>query len=72
MYVPEQAVLPEELVAELGLTGKLAGSAPNRVKAIRLRGELSRGVVCRPGRSPAWTWRGRTGTGPISRRSSGP
>ncbi|TJZ51069.1 RNA ligase (ATP) [Streptomyces piniterrae] len=48
LYVPEQAVLPEELVAELGLTGKLAGSAANRVKAIRLRGELSQGVVCRP------------------------
>ncbi|REK85524.1 RNA ligase (ATP) [Streptomyces inhibens] len=48
VYVPEQAVLPEELVAELGLTGKLAGSAANRVKAIRLRGELSQGIVCRP------------------------
>ncbi|MEV0369585.1 RNA ligase (ATP) [Streptomyces sp. NPDC050636] len=48
VYVPEQAVLPEDLVAELGLTGKLAGSAANRVKAIRLRGELSQGIVCRP------------------------
>ncbi|GGU98118.1 RNA ligase [Streptomyces albospinus] len=48
VYIPEQAVLPEELVAELGLTGKLAGSAANRVKAIRLRGELSQGIVCRP------------------------
>ncbi|MFB6439309.1 RNA ligase (ATP) [Streptomyces sp. NPDC056411] len=49
VYIPEQAVLPAELVAELGLTGKLAGSAANRVKAIRLRGELSQGIVCRPG-----------------------
>ncbi|KPC60010.1 RNA ligase (ATP) [Streptomyces chattanoogensis] len=48
LYIPEQAVLPQELVAELGLTGKLAGSAADRVKAIRLRGELSQGVVCRP------------------------
>lgn len=48
VYIPEQAVLPGELVAELGLTGKLAGSAANRVKAIRLRGELSQGIVCRP------------------------
>lgn len=48
VYLPEQAVLPEELVAELGLSGKLAGSAANRVKAIRLRGELSQGIVCRP------------------------
>ncbi|MFI9049852.1 RNA ligase (ATP) [Streptomyces sp. NPDC053427] len=48
LYIPEQAVLPQELVAELGLTGKLAGSAADRVKAIRLRGELSQGIVCRP------------------------
>jgi RNA ligase (TIGR02306 family) len=48
VYIPEQAVLPEALIAELGLTGKLAGSAADRVKAIRLRGELSQGIVCRP------------------------
>lgn len=41
-------MLPEALMAELGLKGKLAGSAANRVKAIRLRGELSPGIVCRP------------------------
>ncbi|MYS20130.1 RNA ligase, DRB0094 family [Streptomyces sp. DvalAA-14] len=49
VYIPEQAVLPEELIAELGLTGRLAGSAANRVRAVRLRGELSQGIVCRPG-----------------------
>ncbi|UNO42681.1 RNA ligase (ATP) [Streptomyces sp. MST-110588] len=48
VYVPEQAVLPKDLVEELGLSGKLAGAAGNRVKAIRLRGELSQGIVCRP------------------------
>ncbi|MFI1585180.1 RNA ligase (ATP) [Embleya sp. NPDC020630] len=48
LYIPEQAVLPDGLVEELGLTGKLAGSAKNRVRAIRLRGELSQGIVCRP------------------------
>ncbi|PJN41092.1 RNA ligase (ATP) [Streptomyces sp. CB02959] len=48
VYIPEQAVLPEGLIAELGLTGKLAGAAANRVKTIRLRGELSQGIVCRP------------------------
>ncbi|WP_275465145.1 RNA ligase (ATP) [Streptomyces noursei] len=48
VHIPEQAVLPEALMAELGLTGKLAGAAANRVKAIRLRGELSQGIVCRP------------------------
>lgn len=45
--IPEQAVLPEALMAERGLTGKLAGAA-NRVKAIRLRGELSQGIARRP------------------------
>ncbi|RKT11650.1 RNA ligase (TIGR02306 family) [Streptomyces sp. 1114.5] len=48
IYIPEQSVLPEELIEELGLTGKLAGSLANRVKAVRLRGELSQGIVCRP------------------------
>ncbi|MDN3022118.1 RNA ligase (ATP) [Streptomyces sp. S.PB5] len=48
VYIPEQAVLPSGLIEELGLTGRLAGSAADRVKAIRLRGELSQGIVCRP------------------------
>ncbi|NUU24910.1 MAG: RNA ligase (ATP) [Streptomycetaceae bacterium] len=48
VYIPEQAVLPAALVDELGLTGRLAGADKNRVKAIRLRGELSQGIVCRP------------------------
>jgi RNA ligase (TIGR02306 family) len=48
VYIPEQAVLPGELIDELGLTGRLAGKASDRVKAVRLRGELSQGIVCRP------------------------
>ncbi|MFF2141421.1 RNA ligase (ATP) [Kitasatospora sp. NPDC058190] len=48
LYIPEQAVLPDELIEEIGLTGKLAGARANRVKAVRLRGELSQGIVCRP------------------------
>ncbi|ALC24151.1 RNA ligase (ATP) [Streptomyces pristinaespiralis] len=48
LYIPEQAVLPAALVDELGLTGRLAGGEANRVKAVRLRGELSQGIVCRP------------------------
>ncbi|MFI0355407.1 RNA ligase (ATP) [Actinomadura sp. 9N407] len=48
LYIPEGAQLPDELIAELGLTGKLAGSKKNRIKAVRLRGELSQGVVCLP------------------------
>ncbi|MFH0517140.1 RNA ligase (ATP) [Streptomyces sp. M41] len=48
VYIPEQAVLPAGLIEELGLTGRLAGSKADRVKAVRLRGELSQGIVCRP------------------------
>ncbi len=48
VYVPEQSVLPPALIEELGLTGRLAGGESNRVKAVRLRGELSQGIVCRP------------------------
>ncbi|MFF8838053.1 RNA ligase (ATP) [Streptomyces sp. NPDC015130] len=49
LYIPEQAVLPAALVDELGLTGRLAGKDSDRVRAVRLRGELSQGIVCRPG-----------------------
>jgi RNA ligase (TIGR02306 family) len=48
LYIPEQAVLPPGLIEELGLTGRLAGGDANRVRAVRLRGELSQGIVCRP------------------------
>ncbi|MFD3717096.1 RNA ligase (ATP) [Streptomyces sp. NPDC058674] len=48
VYIPEQAVLPAALIEELGLTGRLAGASADRVKAVRLRGELSQGLVCRP------------------------
>lgn len=48
-YIPEQALVPEPLLEELGLTGRLAGSAKNRVKAIKLRGVLSQGI-CLPAR----------------------
>lgn len=44
-YIPEQAILPENVVEALGLTGKLTGKEKNRVKAISLRGSLSQGIV---------------------------
>ena len=44
-YIPEGAVCPDWLIAELGLEGKLAGSKHNRVKAVKLRGALSQGLV---------------------------
>lgn len=56
IYIPEQSVLPDELIEELGLTGRLAGKEKNRVKAIRLRGEVSQGIVCRPSIFPESCW----------------
>ena len=44
-YIPEGAVCPDWLIAELGLEGRLAGKKRNRVKAVRLRGVLSQGLV---------------------------
>jgi RNA ligase (TIGR02306 family) len=45
IYIPEAAVLPEKLLKITGFEGKLAGSKKNRVKAIKLRGVLSQGLV---------------------------
>lgn len=49
-YIPEQSVLPDTVIRELGLEGRLAGSAKNRVKAVKLRGILSQGL-CYPAKS---------------------
>jgi len=45
VYIPEGALVPEHVITELGLTGRLSGSQKNRVKAVRLRGVLSQGLV---------------------------
>lgn len=45
VYIPEQSVLPDNLIETMGLTGRLAGANKNRVKAIRLRGCLSQGLL---------------------------
>ena len=45
VYIPEAAVCPDWLIKELGLEGRLAGKQKNRVKAIKLRGVLSQGLV---------------------------
>lgn len=48
LYIPEQAILPQSLIEEIGLTGRLSGKLKDRVKAIKLRGALSQGIVCQP------------------------
>ncbi len=44
-YIPEDSIVPDDVLEELALTGRLAGSKKNRVKAIRLRGVLSQGLL---------------------------
>jgi len=46
VYIPEDAIVPAPLLERLNLTGKLAGVGLNRVKAVRLRGFISQGLVC--------------------------
>jgi hypothetical protein len=44
-YIPEASLLPIPMVNQMGLAGKLSGSNKNRVKAIRLRGIFSQGLI---------------------------
>jgi RNA ligase (TIGR02306 family) len=44
-YIPADSIVPENIQRELGVEGKLAGSQHNRVKAIRLRGVFSEGLL---------------------------
>lgn len=45
VYFPADTIIPDHWLESFGLLGKLAGSQKNRVKPIRLRGELSIGIV---------------------------
>jgi RNA ligase (TIGR02306 family) len=57
-YIPEAALVPDVILRELNLyddekgKGKLSGSKGNRVKAIRLRGVFSQGLVIKA--QPHW------------------
>lgn len=44
-YIPTDAVVPADLAARLNIASYLVGPDKNRVKAIRLRGVLSEGIV---------------------------
>lgn len=60
LYIPEAAIVPMPILRDLGLVeivekdgetrekGRLAGSKGDRVKAMRLRGVLSQGLVWQP------------------------
>ena len=45
VYIPEQSLVPDKILEPIGLKGKLSGPLKNRVKAIKLRGILSQGIV---------------------------
>jgi len=62
VYFPVDALLPAWVVERLGLTGKLAGSARNRVKTITLRGEVSQGLVGDPKALLGEDWAARAWT----------
>jgi RNA ligase (TIGR02306 family) len=44
-YIPEGSVVPHEILESIGLEGKLSGRAKNVVRAKKLRGVLSQGIV---------------------------
>ena len=45
VHIPEASIVPDDILEELGLVGMLSGGKNNRVKAKRLRGILSQGLV---------------------------
>ena len=44
-YVPVDSIVPESVLEKYGLSGKLSGTNKNRVKAIKLRKQLSVGLI---------------------------
>ena len=44
-YIPEQSIMPDWLLEKMNLKGKLAGPDCNRIRAVRLRGIVSEGLV---------------------------
>lgn len=45
LYFPIDSVIPEWVLEKFGLVGKLSGKNKNRVKTVRLRGQISQGIV---------------------------
>ena len=48
VYFPVDSILPQDVIAKMGLTGKLAGKDKNRLKTVKLRDQISQGLVTRP------------------------
>lgn len=61
LFFPPDSILPALIIEKLGLTGKLKGKAQNRIKTIKLRDEISQGVVAAPAVFfPDGSWRHMT------------
>lgn len=45
LYFPLDAILPVPILQALGVEGKLAGSKRNRIKTVKIRGEISQGLI---------------------------
>lgn len=45
LYFPVDSIVPIELQKKLGVEGRLSGKAKNRIKTIKLRGEISQGMI---------------------------
>jgi RNA ligase (TIGR02306 family) len=45
LYFPLDSVVPEDLLKKMNMLGKLSGKNKNLVKTVKLRGELSQGLV---------------------------
>lgn len=48
VYIPEGSIVPNDILTELDLVGKLNGKNKDRVKAARFQGCLSQGLVYKP------------------------
>lgn len=48
LYLPLDSIVPYEILSKIGLLGKLSGPLKNRVKTIKLRGQISQGIVVSP------------------------
>lgn len=45
VYFPADSIMPESLLVKMGLSGKLAGPQKNRIKCIKLKNQLSIGLI---------------------------
>lgn len=52
LYFPVDSLLPIPIQEKLGLVGKLAGKQRNRIKTVKLRGQISQGLVASPSLIP--------------------